>query len=111
MAFRKPCIECGVVSRGTRCPDHQRTYDEIAQKKRDNNPERIARKKLLYNSTYRKQAQWIRNTATTCHLCGIPFQPGDAIEADHVEAGNPNSQLLAAHRRCNASRGNKPTFE
>lgn len=108
MAFRKPCIICGTISRGTRCPTHQTEYDDAKNKQRDSNPERIARKKLLYNNTYRKQAQWIRNTATACHLCGIPFQPGDAIEADHVDAGNPNSELKPAHKRCNASRGARP---
>lgn len=108
MAFLKPCIVCGVVSRGTRCPTHQQELDTINAKKRDSNPERIARKKLLYNSTYRKQAKWVRDTATTCHLCGIPFQPGDAIEADHVDAGNPFSELKAAHRKCNQSRGSTP---
>ena len=108
MGFNKPCIVCGVISRGTRCPTHQQELDTAQAKKRDNDPERKARKKLLYNSTYRKQAQWLRNTATTCHLCQQPFMPGDRIEADHVDAGNPNSQLLAAHKRCNASRGSTP---
>lgn len=108
MGFNKPCIVCGVVSRGTRCATHQQELDTAQAKKRDSDPQRKARKNLLYPSHYRKQAQWIRNTATTCHLCGKDFQPGDKIEADHIDAGNPNSPLAPAHRRCNQSRGNTP---
>ena len=108
MGFNKPCIVCGVISRGTRCPTHQQELDTAQAKKRDSDPTRKERKRLLYNSQYKKQAQWVRDTATICHICNKQFMFGDSIEADHVEAGNPNSELKAAHRRCNASRGNRP---
>ena len=108
MGFNKPCLVCGQLSRNSRCDTHQAQYDEAKNRRRDSNPQRKARKNSLYNNTYRKQAKWVRDTAISCHLCGIPFQPGDAIEADHVDAGNPNSELKPAHRKCNASRGSRP---
>lgn len=107
--FRKPCIECGRISYGTRCEDCEAKHNTARNAARDSDPRRIARKKEYYDSNYRRQAKWIRQTATTCHLCGVPFQPGDSIEADHVEPGNKNSQLLPAHRLCNQRKGNKVT--
>jgi 5-methylcytosine-specific restriction endonuclease McrA len=46
-----------------------------------------------------------------CHLCGVPFQPGDKIQADHLVPAayvTDISQLAPAHAHCNQSRGNRP---
>lgn len=107
MAFNKPCLDCGTLSRASRCPEHTAQRNATTNRLRDNDPARKEKKRLLYDSHYRKQAKWVRDTATTCHLCGKGTNPNDPWEADHVDAGNTSSQLLAAHRSCNQSRGNK----
>lgn len=115
MKFPTPCAVCGEITRDTLCATHraeknlQRAEkDRAKQRKRDNNPARIARKKELYNSTYRKQSKAIRGAGGVCHLCGGGETSGDPWQTDHVEAGNTNSPLALAHRSCNARRGNKP---
>lgn len=108
MAFNKPCLVCGVLSRGTRCATHQAELDRARDAKRDSDPRRKEKKKHLYTSAYRKQAAWIRATATQCHICKGGVRPGDPFEADHLQPGDPQSALAPAHRSCNQRRGNKP---
>lgn len=108
MKFNQPCLDCGRLSPATRCPEHQRAYNQ-RQAERYETAERKEKKRNLYNSQYRKQAKLIKAIATHCHLCGKPFTPNDQIDADHLfpELGNL-SPLAPAHASCNRSRGNKP---
>lgn len=108
MRFPKPCTVCGELSPETLCPTHRAEKNRRIQQTRDNNPNRIARKKELYNPTYRRISKAIREAGGVCHLCGKGALPGDPWQTDHIEPGNPNSPLALAHRSCNASRGNKP---
>lgn len=105
--FLKPCLDCGELSKGSRCPTHQARIDAIRERERDT-PERREKKRLLYNSDYKKRAKIVRETATNCHLCGGGIRLEDPFEADHLVPGNPASPLAAAHRSCNQQRGNKP---
>jgi hypothetical protein len=107
--FPKPCLKCKAIftARSEYCEGCRLEKKPREQKPRIETPERKARKRLLYNSTYKKIARGIKATATTCHLCHQPFTDRNQIQADHLEAGNPLSPLLAAHAKCNASRGNK----
>ena len=86
------------------CPEHQAAINQA----RENNPARIAKKKELYNSTYKRISKGVRGGATTCHLCGGGYKADDPWQADHVIAGDPTSPLAPAHRSCNAARGNRP---
>lgn len=107
--FNKPCIDCGTLTRNTRC---ETCTSKLPPKPVD--PEKAARKKALYGWQYQQARKQLIATATHCHICGKPFHPGDKIEADHLIPGHPQSPLAAAHRRCNQARGNKPleqTFE
>lgn len=106
--FPQPCIDCGTLTtNGTRCEGDYLTRRRAHDKARDT-PERKAKKKLLYGGDYQKQANLIRDHATECYLCGGGPRPADPFEADHIDAGNPASALLPAHRSCNQSRGNRP---
>ncbi len=60
-----------------------------------------------YAGDYDTRAAAVRSTAQRCWLCGEGPRPGDPWTADHVDAGNPASELRPAHRSCNASRGNR----
>jgi len=102
MKFRKPCLDCGALSYDTRCEIHTRRLQQLKDVRR------AEHKKTLYNSDYRKQAKIVRDTAIICHLCKDGPRANDPWQADHIDAGNPNSPLAAAHRSCNAARGDKP---
>ena len=102
MKFKKPCLDCGALSYNSRCDIHTR---RIAQLK---DVRRAEHKKTLYNKDYKNAARTVRETAIVCHLCGDGARANDPWQADHLNAGDPQSPLAAAHRSCNASRGNKP---
>ena len=102
MAFKKPCLDCGALSYNSRCEIHQRRVEQLRDIRR------AEKKKTLYNSDYRKRAAHVRATAITCHICGDGPRLDDPWQADHLDAGNPDSPLAAAHRSCNAKRGDKP---
>ena len=102
MAFKKPCLDCGALSYESRCEIHRRRVQQLRDIKR------AEHKKNYYNSDYRKRAAFVRQTAIICHICGDGARVNDPWQADHLEPGNSLSPLAAAHRSCNASRGNKP---
>jgi len=102
MKFRKPCLDCGALSYNSRCDEHARRVNQLKDIKR------AEHKKTLYNKDYKKAAKAVRETAIVCHLCGDGARAADPWQADHIKAGDPRSPLAAAHRSCNASRGNRP---
>lgn len=102
MRFQKPCLDCGKLSLETRCEVHSKRVEQLRDVRR------AEKKKVLYNSRYRKEAAYVRATAIVCHICGDGARMSDPWQADHLDAGNPDSPLAAAHRSCNAKRGDKP---
>ena len=106
-AFRKPCLDCGTLARGTRCEGCQ-ARETARLAKQSDTEERKEKKRTYYNTAYKRRAKFVRDTATICHICGGGPRPEDPFQADHVYPGVGDSPLLPAHRSCNASRGNKP---
>lgn len=102
MKFQKPCLDCGKLSYESRCEVHRQRVQQLRDVKR------AEHKKLYYNTDYRKRAKIVRDTAIVCHICGDGARADDPWQADHLEPGNPQSALAAAHRSCNASRGDRP---
>lgn len=102
MKFQKPCLDCGTLSYESRCEKHRKRVEQLRDVKR------AEHKKTLYNSEYRKQAALVRQTAIVCHICGDGARLNDPWQADHLIPSDPLSPLAAAHRSCNARRGNKP---
>jgi hypothetical protein len=100
--FQKPCLDCGKLSLETRCEVHSKRVEQLRDVRR------AEKKKVLYNSRYRKEAAYVRATAIVCHICGDGARMSDPWQADHLDPGNPDSPLAAAHRSCNAKRGDKP---
>ncbi len=94
-----PCIEpdCPNLTNQTRCTQHEAARQRTRNKTRTH-----------YHGTYRRQAATIRANATRCWICGRGPITGDPWQADHIQPAQPNSPLRAAHRSCNASRGNRP---
>lgn len=106
--FARACLGCKqLTSNGSYCTNCSKAFERV----RDANPTRRQKKATLYGGTYRKQAKQVRQTATTCHLCGEGARLNDPWEADHLTPGDPHSALAAAHRSCNQKRGNKPLSE
>ena len=105
--FKRGCLDCGALSYGDRCPTHQ-AMRNLAKENKRNTIERQAKKKALYGGDYQSRRRAALANATHCHLCKKQFVFGDAIEADHLIAGDPYSPLAPAHRLCNQSRGDRP---
>jgi 5-methylcytosine-specific restriction endonuclease McrA len=105
MKFPKPCLDCGTLSLGNRCPTHQAVIDN------QTNIRRAAIKATTgqYSGSYKRRAKEVRDTAIICWLCGQGARPNDPWQADHVNPAEhgDTAQLLPAHKSCNSSRGNK----
>lgn len=108
MAFNKPCIICGTLSRGTRCPEHQQELDKRKQAAKESDPTYRLKKNTLYGYAHQKARRELLATATVCYICGKQFTIEDKIDADHLIPGDPYSPLSATHASCNRSKGNKP---
>jgi hypothetical protein len=101
--FPNPCLDCGkLTTHGARCQEH--TIDRTRQRDATRRPNHDT----YYGPDYRRRAKQIRDNATICWICKGGWVPSDPWTADHLEPGNPNSQLAPAHRSCNSKRGNKP---
>lgn len=99
MPIPRPCLTCGdPTTNGTRCIDCEQEKQRKRNARRDH-----------YKGDYKRLAAAVRANAITCHLCGEGARPDDPWQADHLTPGDPNSPLAAAHRTCNASKGNRTT--
>lgn len=90
MALR-PCIECGRISEGTRCPEHS-----------------------LGTTTTERGYGWTHQQALQdpafqavehCQHCGDPFTPDNPRAGGHRQAhrhGGADGDLVAHCRRCNS---------
>ena len=106
-SFRKPCIDCGKLSRATRCANCQ----AVQNKKREASDyvqSRKAYKAALYGGNYRARRAAVLASATHCHICKQALKLGEQVDVDHLLPGVPESPLAAAHAYCNRSRGNRP---
>jgi hypothetical protein len=102
---KMPCLVCKKLTDGnSRCEAHQKMWDDQAEAKRR------ARKQATgqYSGDYKARARMVRENAYVCHLCNEGPKLNDPWQADHINPGDPYSPLAAAHRSCNARRGNKP---
>ena len=104
--FPIPCIECHELTRldSGRCEKHNAEHEAM----RDLRRRQIKKATGQYSGDYRKRAKEVRDAAYVCHICGDGPRPDDKFEADHIIPSDPYSPLAAAHRSCNARRGNKP---
>jgi hypothetical protein len=109
MRFQRPCLQCNTLHRdpGDYCVSCRKKKEAL----READPNRVARKRLLYGADYQlRRKKMIQETLERnlfCHLCEKPFERVADITADHLYPGNPNSPLYPAHLSCNSRRGNK----
>jgi 5-methylcytosine-specific restriction enzyme A len=101
---RRPCLDCGIPSSGSRCPRHQRDHEQ----RRGTPAERGL------GADHRRIREQVLREERVCWLCLEPARPGDPLTADHVvpraQGGtNTRQNMRAAHRSCNSRRGARTT--
>lgn len=92
--MRRPCLECGTPTEGTRCPTHRKAWD------RGRRPTATRRG---YDRDHRAARAALRDGLPG--LCGygcgtLLFPDGDWVAAHRVD-GQPEFGWLASCRRCN----------
>jgi len=99
--MKRPCLDCGRPTLGTRCPEHERAY------------------RLPYTTPgYRARRAAVIEAEPWCHtapVCPYPDSgtPANPLTADHsvpLAQGGGSSQLVPLCRRCNGSRGDGTWF-
>jgi len=105
--FPRPCLTCGVLAEGSRCPTHQAAHDRARNARVD--AQRPSTTRRGYDSAWeRVRLVVLQRDRWTCHWCG-----GAARTVDHVVAlarGGPRldpANLVASCGWCNSSRGGR----
>ena len=104
--MKQPCIDCGVVTTGTRCPQHAARHKQAAHQQQTRRRQ-LQGGRSKYGGTYGGAARAVRATATICWLCGTGPDPADPWQADHIEQGTrwgATGAVAPAHRSCNIRR-------
>jgi len=99
----KPCLDCGKVSRGSRCPEHERQrLDRIQAQRRW---ERGTRKQRGYDEDWYRRVRAAIKAQPWCTYCGATTD----LTGDHAiplsRGGSPDQTPIVACRRCNARKG------
>ena len=85
---RRPCIECGTPTTGSRCPTHARTNDRSTRG---------------YGPAHQQARANLKLTlpAPCGYGCGTALNPDGNWVAAHVIDGNPDAGWIASCRSCN----------
>jgi len=81
--FPKPCVECGVITRESRCPEHRLP---------DRRPSKVRRGSSQERAKMRLRA--LRRGKYRCSRCGFTDKTGKELQVDHIlpsERGGPNT--------------------
>jgi 5-methylcytosine-specific restriction endonuclease McrA len=108
--MKQPCLNCGKVSDGGRCPQCQGEVDRRRNAKQTAQRRATGKHAATYNYQYRKQRAHILATATHCAICQQPFKLNETKTADHiipVKYGGQHTQLQPAHLNCNIQRAHQ----
>lgn len=98
---KRPCIDCGTLTSGTRCPIHQANR-ERGRKQRPTNTTRdwAERQRRAFAVTAHRQVN-----GNWCPGYGVQAHPSSDLTADHVVSinagGDPNGPLQVLCRSCN----------
>jgi len=71
--FLKPCVECGVPTRESRCGEHKLADRRPSTARRGSSSERSKRR-----------SRTLRRDGFRCVACGVVDKTGRALEADHI---------------------------
>lgn len=113
----KPCLDCGALSDGTRCPTHTKARANARYARRGTTAQRGLA------GTHAAMARYYRTIDATCacttcaehqdnddHVCGVRGTPNNPITAGHIIArihGGTNTadNYRPECRRCNSRNG------
>jgi len=103
---RRPCLDCGVLSTGTRCPGCTSARARVRDAVRGSSAERG------YDAAHRRRRAELLPKAygQPCARCGLPVLPGQALDAGHSTslAHDPSSKAdRIEHALCNRSAGGR----
>jgi hypothetical protein len=103
---KRPCLDCGRLSEGTRCPDHQRAKDRVTlQSKRTRRP-RISRAEEARRAAAVRA--WRTRHGDVCPGWRCDPHPSSDLTADHVVAvgagGSEQGELAVLCRACNGAK-------
>lgn len=102
MPTLKPCLDCGQLTSGTRCPDHTRQVDRAktatARARRPyTNQEKLRRARAV--------TDWRAQHGDVCPGYGVSAHPSSDLAADHVHpvgaGGSEEGPLSVLCRSCN----------
>lgn len=101
MALR-PCLDCGTLTRQSRCPTHQRATAAAKRATRPRLPGETARRAATV-------AQWRATYGDWCPGWQRPGHHASDLTADHVQAvaagGLETGALSVLCRACNGTKG------
>lgn len=108
MALR-PCLDCGALSDGARCPTHRRAKDRATlQAKRTRRPRATAAEEARRAAVVQ---QWRALHGNVCPGWRRPAHPATDLTADHVVAvgagGAESGALAVLCRACNGAKADR----
>lgn len=75
----RPCLDCGVLSEGTRCEIHRKRQDNTRYARRGSTTDRG------YGHAYRQRRPQVLQGATHCRTCGQQFTEDNPATTGHIE--------------------------
>lgn len=103
MTALRPCLTCGALARGSRCPSHARQVARArTRQKREARPYTAQEQRRRADVV----AAWRAAYGDTCPGWGVPTHPSGDLTADHpVEvalSGDESQPLAVLCRSCNS---------
>lgn len=79
----KPCLDCGTLTNGTRCPPHQRDRDRIRDRARNQIKTRRRANRPGNNAAARLRYALNKHSTAICQHCHETHTP-QHLEIDHI---------------------------
>lgn len=89
---KRPCLDCGISTYGTRCPACERFRQAVRNR---------TRKHL--GGTWPALSRAMRRAQPWCSICGTPYD----LTADHVKPRSLEHGAIVLCRQCNARKGDR----
>lgn len=103
----RPCLDCGRLSTGTRCPEHTTAQGRLRKQR----PTNLTRTQPERERRARAVAQHRAQHGNVCPGYEVEPHAATDLTADHVvsveQGGDPNGELQILCRRCNGRKSNR----
>jgi len=103
---RRPCLDCGALSAGSRCPGCTSARARVRDEVRGSSAARG------YDAAHRRRRAELLPQAygQPCARCGAVMLPGQGLDLDHVVPiahGGRDEAKVMVHAHCNRSAGGR----